>query len=116
MLPPERSCLLRIFLGESDRYRSEPAYQAIVLRARERHIRGATVLRGCMGYGVNSRLHTAKILRLSEDLPMVIEIIDAKETIEAFIPTLREIAPEALVTMEMVTVLQDPTPPHAAKA
>ncbi|MEE8169369.1 MAG: DUF190 domain-containing protein, partial [Phycisphaerae bacterium] len=75
---PERGCLLRIFVGESDRWHGQPLYEAIVLKARELHLAGATVLRGPMGFGAHSRLHTAKILRLSEDLPMVIEIVDSK--------------------------------------
>src|SRR5206468_2337964 len=78
--------LLRIFIGESDRFENQPLYEAIVLKAREKHLAGATVLRGPMGFGRSSRLHTAKILRLSEDLPLVIEIVDDDDKIEAFLP------------------------------
>lgn len=88
---PEDGYLLRIFVGESDRYGSHPLYEAVVLRAREAGLAGATVLRGVMGFGKNSVLHTAKILRLSEDLPMVIEIVDSRERIEQFLPALDEL-------------------------
>ena len=83
---PQDGALLRIFIGESDRWHGKPAYEAIVLAAREAGIAGATVFKGAMGFGAHSRLHTMKILRLSEDLPIVIEIVDAPEKIEAFIP------------------------------
>lgn len=79
MKTPTQGCLLRIFIGESDQWQGKPLYEAIVLKARELHLAGATVLRGPMGFGARSRLHTAKVLRLSEDLPMVIEIVDAQE-------------------------------------
>lgn len=100
--------LLRIFLGESDRHKSQPLYEAIVLRAREAGLAGATVLRGPMGFGHSSRLHTAKILRLSEDLPMVIEIVDAENKIDAFLAGAGDLleGTSALVTMEKVSVLQ----------
>ena len=101
---PQEAVLLRIFLGESDRYEHRPLYEAIVLKAREMHLAGATVLRGPMGYGHSSRLHTAKILRLSEDLPLVIEIVDAEEKIQSFLPVIETMMSHGLVTIEKVTV------------
>lgn len=98
--------LLRIFIGESDKWHGTPVYEAIVLKARELHMAGATVLRGPMGFGANSRLHTVKILRLSEDLPMVIEIVDTKEKVDAFLPHIEEMVQEGLVTMEKVHVIK----------
>jgi PII-like signaling protein len=98
--------LLRIFLGESDRHEHRPLYEAIVLKAREQHLAGATVLRGPMGFGHSSRLHTAKILRLSEDLPVVIEIVDAEEKINGFLPVLDSLMASGLVTLERVRVLR----------
>jgi len=98
--------LLRIFIGESDRWRGKPLYEAIVLAAREHGVAGATVLRGPMGYGANSRIHTAKILRLSEDLPMVIEIVDVESKIREFLPRLEEMVAEGLITLETVHVLR----------
>lgn len=106
MIVPKDAVLLRIFIGEDDRADGRPLYEAIVLRARERHLAGATVLRGPMGFGHSSRLHTAKILRLSEDLPVVIEIVDAPEKIDAFLPDLEELMGSGLVTLERVQVLQ----------
>lgn len=103
---PSRGFLLRIFVGESDRWHNRPLYEAIVLKARELHLAGATVLRGSMGFGAHSRLHTAKILRLSEDLPIVIEIVDAREKIEALRPHIDEMVTEGLVTLEEVEVIQ----------
>ncbi len=103
---PRDAMLLRIFLGESDRYEHMPLYEAIVLKAREAHLAGATVLRGPMGFGKSSRLHTAKILRLSMDLPLVIEIVDSEEKIQAFLPVLDEMMTGGLVTLEKVKVLQ----------
>lgn len=97
--------LLRIYIGESDRWQHQPLYEAIVLKAREAGLAGATVLRGPMGFGANSRIHTSKILRLSEDLPMVIEIADREETIQAFLPVLDEMVREGLVTVEKVRVV-----------
>src|SRR3989475_9380873 len=102
---PHEAVLLRVFLGESDRYEHKPLYEAIVLKAREQHLAGATVLRGPMGFGKSSRLHTAKILRLSMDLPLVIEIVDSEEKIRAFLPTLDEMIGGGLVTMEKVKVV-----------
>ncbi len=103
---PEEALLLRIFLGESDRWQHQPLYEAIVLKARELHLAGATVLRGPMGFGASSRIHTAKILRLSTDLPLVIEIVDAEEKVRTLLPFLEEMMGGGLVTMEKVKVLQ----------
>lgn len=103
---PKDAVLLRIFLGESDKFQGRPLYEAIVIKARERHLAGATVLRGPMGFGASSRLHTAKILRLSEDLPLVIEIVDSEETINAFLPALDSMMQSGLVTLEKVKVLR----------
>ena len=98
--------LLRIFIGESDRWEHKPLYEAIVLKARELHLAGATVLRGPMGFGKSSRLHTAKILRLSMDLPLVIEIVDGEERINAFLPELDKMIGGGLVTVEKVRVIE----------
>jgi hypothetical protein len=103
---PEDAVLLRIFIGESDRYQHQPLYEAIVLKARELELAGATVLRGPMGFGKSSHLHTAKILRLSMDLPMVIEIIDSDEKVNAFLPALDEMMGGGLVTLEKVKVIR----------
>jgi hypothetical protein len=103
---PEDAVLLRIFIGESDRYHHRPLYEAIVLKARELELAGATVLRGPMGFGKSSHLHTAKILRLSMDLPMVIEIIDSEEKVNAFLPALDEMMGGGLVTLEKVKVIR----------
>lgn len=97
--------LLRIFVGEADRWHGRSLYEAIVLRAREAGLAGATVLRGLMGYGAKSRIHTAKVLRLSEDLPIVIEIADRADRIEAFLPVLDEMVADGLVTLERVQVI-----------
>jgi PII-like signaling protein len=102
---PYDAAQLRIYIGESDRWEHKPLYEAIVLAAREAHLAGATVLRGPMGYGKASRLHTAKILRLSADLPLVIEIVDSEEKLNAFLPTLDKMIGGGLVTMEQVRVL-----------
>ena len=103
---PEDGVLLRVFLGESDQWHGKPLYEAIVLKARELHLAGATVLRGPMGFGANSRLHTTKILRLSEDLPMVIEIVDSREKIDELMPHIDEMVQEGLVTLENVRVIR----------
>jgi PII-like signaling protein len=103
---PEEATLLRIFLGESDRHDGRPLYEAIVLKARELHLGGATVLRGLMGYGRSSRLHTTKVLRLSEDLPIVVEIADAEEKIQAFLPWLEHAVTGGLVTLERARVIR----------
>lgn len=111
---PQDAMLLRIFIGESDRWHHQPLYEAIVLKARELHLAGATVLRGPMGFGKSSRLHTAKILRLSMDLPVVIEIIDSEEKLTAFLPTLDEMMKGGLVTLEKVKVIDYRGNPEAA--
>ena len=103
---PEDACLLRIHLGESDRWQGRPVYEAIVQQARKDHLAGATVLKGSMGFGAASRIHTAKVLALSEDLPVVVEIIDSREKIDAFLPHLDEMVLDGLVTLERVTVLK----------
>ncbi|MFC2008935.1 DUF190 domain-containing protein [Chloroflexota bacterium] len=102
---PYESQLLRIFIGESDHFKGRPLAEVIVNRARERGMAGATVLHGTMGFGAHSRMHTAKILRLSEDLPVVIEIVDKPDRIEAFLPELDEMIDEGLVTLEKVKVI-----------
>lgn len=103
---PTDGYLLRIFIGESDHWHGKPLYEAIVMKARELHLAGATVVRGPMGFGANSRLHTTKLLRLSEDLPMIIEIVDAKEKIDELMPHIDEMVKEGLVTLEKVQVIQ----------
>jgi len=102
---PTDATLLRIFIGESDRWEHRPLYEAIVLKAREAHLAGATVLRGPMGFGQSSRLHIAKILRLSTDLPIVIEIVDSEEKINAFLPALNTMIGGGLVTLGKVKVI-----------
>ena len=103
---PEAAVLLRIFIGESDRCQHRPLYEAIVLKARELELAGATVLRGPMGFGKSSHLHTAKILRLSMDLPIVIEIVDTTQKINAFLPVLDEMMGGGLVTLERTKVIR----------
>jgi PII-like signaling protein len=103
---PHEATLLRIFIGESDRWQHKPLYEAIVLKARESHLAGATVLRGPMSFCKSSLLHTAKILRLSMDLPMIIEIVDSEEKIEAFLPVLDEMMGGGLVTLERAKVIR----------
>jgi uncharacterized protein len=102
---PEQGYLLRVFVGESDKHGHVPLYEAIVSKAREAGLAGATVLRGVMGFGRHSVMHTAKILRLSEDLPMIVEIVDSLEKIEAFLPILDTMVLEGLVTLEQVRVI-----------
>ncbi|MGC2423508.1 MAG: DUF190 domain-containing protein [Nitrospirota bacterium] len=102
---PEEAELLRIFIGESDRYAGKPLYEAIVEEARRQNLGGATVFRGLLGYGAHSRMHTAKLLRLSEDLPVVIEIVDSTEKIQTFLPDLDRMMDEGLVTVERAKVL-----------
>ena len=102
---PEDGYLLRIFVGESDKLGHVPLYEAIVLKAREAGLAGATVLRGVMGFGRHSVMHTAKILRLSEDLPIIVEIVDSLEKIEGFVPILDTMVREGLVTLERVRVI-----------
>jgi PII-like signaling protein len=112
MKVPENGVLLRIFIGESDKEpgRDRPLYEAIVRRAREAHLAGATVLRGPMGFGRHSRVHTAKLLELSTDLPVVIEIVDAEDKVEAFLPTVDELVTEGLVTLEAVRIVRYVSP------
>jgi len=98
--------LLRIYLGESDKWQGQPLYEAVVLEAKRAGLAGATVFRGFMGFGAHSRIHTAKILQLSEDLPICIEIVDSEEKIQAFLPTLEPMLQEGLVTMEKVEVIR----------
>jgi len=107
MQVPKQALLLRIFIGEDDKFGTSPLYEAIVLKAREQHLAGATVLRGPMGFGASSRLHTTKILRLSEDLPLVIEIVDSEDKINSFLPVLDEMmTTSGLITLEKVQVVQ----------
>ena len=112
MRPQKTAQLLRIFIGEDDRHDGHPLYEAIVLKAREQGLAGATVLRGPMGFGHSSRLHTAKILRLSEDLPIVVEIVDQADKINAFLPLLDTMVKGGLVSLEEVHIIRygsDPT-------
>lgn len=102
---PGEAELLRVFIGESDKFGGRPLYEVIVEEARRRGMAGATVVRGILGFGVHSRLHTAKVLRISEDLPMIIEIVDKKERIEAFLPDLDKMVGEGLITLETVKVI-----------
>src|SRR5271165_5323396 len=106
MMLPRDAMLLRIFFGEDDKFHGRPLYEAIVFKARAAHLAGATVLRGPMGFGHSSRIHTTKILRLSEDLPLVIEIVDTEDKIKAFLPALDAMMTSGLVTLEKVQVLQ----------
>jgi uncharacterized protein len=103
---PRDALLLRIFFGEEDKANHRPLYEAIVLKAREMHLAGATVLRGSVGFGHSTRLHTTKILRLSQDLPLVVEIVDTQEKIDSFLPILDRMMTSGLVTIEKVQVLQ----------
>jgi hypothetical protein len=105
MTLPRDAMLLRIFFGEDDKFLGRPLYEAIVNKARETHLAGATVLRGPMGFGHSSRLHTTKILQLSEDLPLIIEIVDTEEKIKAFLPILDGMMTGGLITLEKVQVL-----------
>lgn len=98
--------LLRIFIGESDRWHGKPSYEAIILKARALGIAGATMLRGMMGFGAASRIHTAKILRLSEDLPVVIEIVDSADKIDALVPVIDEMVDEGMITVQTVRVIK----------
>lgn len=103
---PEEGWLLRIFIGESDSYKGRALYEQIVLKARELHLAGATVTRGILGFGVTSRLHSAKLLRLSEDLPVVVEIVDTEENLGKLTPFLDETVTDGLITMEKVKVVK----------
>ena len=102
----ENSLLLRIFIGEADKANHKPLYEAIVLKAREMHMAGATVLRSPMGFGASSHVHTAKVLQLSMDLPFVVEIVDTEESINAFLPILDTMMAGGLVTLEKVRVIR----------
>ena len=102
---PTEGKLLRIFIGEADRWRGKPLYEAIVLEARQRGLAGATVLKGIMGFGAHSRIHTTKLLELSQDLPIVIEIVDAPDKIDAFMPDLEQMVGDGLITLERAEVL-----------
>jgi uncharacterized protein len=103
---PREAVLLRIFFGENDKFQRLPLHEAIVLKAREMHLGGATVLRGHIGFGHSSRIHSAKFLRLSQDLPVVVEIIDSQEKIDAFLPVLDGMMSSGLITMERAEILQ----------
>ncbi len=106
MQAPEDGVLLRIFLGEDDKFEHRPLYEAIVLKAREIHLAGATVIRGPMGFGHSSLIHTTKILRLSEDLPLVVEIVDSEDKINTFLPALDRMMTGGMVTLEKIKVLR----------
>lgn len=103
---PEEGMLMRIYIGEKDKKDGKPLFEAIVLKARELNLAGATAIRGIMGFGADSRMHTAKILRLSEDLPVLIELVDTKENLDKIIPFLDEYVKEGLITMEKVHVIK----------
>jgi len=103
---PQEGMLLRVFVGESDVHQGKALYEQIVLKARELNLAGATVLRGIMGFGADSRMHTAKLLRLSEDLPVVIEIVDTEESLNKILPFLDEVVAEGLITLEKVRVIK----------
>lgn len=103
---PEEGMLLRIFAGESDKYKGKALYEQIVIKARELNLAGATVTRGIMGFGADSRMHSAKILRLSEDLPIVIELVDTEENLNKLLPFLDETVQEGLITLEKVKVIK----------
>ncbi len=103
---PEEGYLLRVFIGESDRWEGAPLYEALVLKARKDGLAGATVLRGLMGFGAQSRIHTAKVLRLSEDLPIVVEIVDSLEKIERFADEISPMISDGMVTLEKARVIK----------
>ncbi len=105
--------LLRVFFGEDDKYKNLPLYEAIVLKAREMHLAGTTVLRGSLGFGHSSRIHTTKILRLAQDLPIVLELVDTQDKVDAFLPVLDEMMSSGLITLEKVQVLQYGKPARA---
>jgi len=106
MKTPEEGMLLRIFIGETDRVGGKALYEQIVLKAKELHLAAVTVTRGIMGYGADSEIHTAKILRLSEDLPIIIEIIDTEENLNTILPYLDESIKDGFVTMEKVRIIK----------
>jgi PII-like signaling protein len=103
---PEEGMLLRVLIGETDKFKGKPIYEQIVLKARELNLAGATVIRGIMGFGADSRMHSAKLLRLSEDLPVVIEIVDTEENLNKLLPFLDEAVQEGLITLEKVRVIK----------
>jgi len=103
---PEEGTLLRIFIGESDKYKGKPLYEQIILKARELHLAGATAIRGIMGFGADSHMHSSKILRLSEDLPLAIELLDTEENLSKLLPFLDETVQEGLITLEKVKVIK----------
>ncbi|MDD5217200.1 MAG: DUF190 domain-containing protein [Candidatus Omnitrophica bacterium] len=105
MKMPADGKLLRIFIGEQDKYQGRPLYEAIVLKAKQDGLAGTTVMKGCMGFGCKSHMHTTKLLRLSEDLPIVIEIVDSEEKINAFLPYLDEVVREGLITLEKANIV-----------
>lgn len=113
---PTEGLLLRIFVGDSDRYQGRPLYEALLLKAREQGLAGATVIRGVAGFGAHSRIHTAKILRLSEDLPVIVEIADEEAKIRAFLPVVEQMVQEGLVTLERVQVFLYRPSPAALKS
>jgi len=102
---PHEACLLRVHIGEDDRWEGRPLYEAIVLEARALHLAGATVLRGSMGFGAHSRIHTAKVLRLSGDLPVVVEIVDQREKIDRLLQRIGPMVGGGLITLERVEVI-----------
>ena len=103
---PEEGMLLRIFIGESDTYKGKTLYEQIVIKARELNLAGATVIRGIMGFGAHSRIHTAKLLALSEDMPVVVEIVDTEEKLNSLLPFLDEIMKDGMVTIEKAKVIR----------
>ena len=103
---PEEGMLLRIFIGESDSFKGKPLYEQIVLKARELNLAGATVIHGTMGFGAGSRIHTSKIVRLSEDLPIIVELVDTEEKLNSLMPFLDETVEEGLITMERVKIVK----------
>jgi uncharacterized protein len=103
---PRDAVLLRIFFGEDDKFEHLPLHEAIVVKAREMHLAGATVLRGHIGFGHSARIHTTKILRLSQDLPVIVEIVDTQEKVDGFLPVLDRMMSSGLITIEKVQVLQ----------
>ena len=109
---PEEAVMLRILVGEHDMHGRIPLYEAIVMKARELNVAGATVLRGVMGYGASSRIHTTKILRLSEDMPMIIEIVDSESRLEELLPYLDQMVEGGLITMERIRVKRYRTHGH----
>ncbi len=103
---PEEGMLLRIFIGESDKYKSKALYEQIVIKARELNLAGATVIRGIMGFGAHSRIHTAKLLALSEDMPVIVEIVDTEEKLNSLLPFLDEIMKDGMITLEKARVIR----------